>query len=152
MAKKTYNEKLNDNKEFPIIEEIEDARLVARHKGTRMLIAPPLFFDAVMRRIPAGQLTTAEAIRDHLAKQNGADFTCPLTGGIFINVVAHASEERKTDETPYWRTLSKDGTLNEKFPGGIEQQKFLLEAEGHTVVRRGRRVFVKDYEQKLFAL
>ena len=131
---------------------IEDARLVARYKGTRMLIAPPLFFDAVMRRIPNGQLTTAEAIRDHLAKQNGADFTCPLTAGIFMNIAAHASEERQADKTPYWRTLSAGGTLNEKFPGGVDQQKMLLQMEGHTVFQRGRRYFVKDYEQKLFAL
>ncbi len=152
MAKKTYNEKLNDSKEFPIIEQIEDPRLVARYKGTRMLIAPPLFYDAVMRRIPAGQLTTAEAIRNHLAKENGTDFTCPLTAGIFINIAAHASQERETDKTPYWRTLSKGGTLNDRYPGGIDQQKMLLEMEGHFVVRRRRQFVVRDYEQKLFSL
>ncbi len=42
--------------------------------------------------------------------------------------------------------------LNEKYPGGIEGQKALLEAEGHTVLQKGKKYFVKDYAQKLFEL
>lgn len=40
-------------------------------------------------------------------------------------------------------------------PGGIPAQRALLEAEGHTVVSRGRtrlRWFVRDYERSLFPL
>lgn len=51
-------------------------------------------------------------IYNHLAKKHCADFTCPLTAGIFMNIAAHASDERKIDETPYWRTLKKGGELN----------------------------------------
>ncbi|HRU41646.1 MAG TPA: methylated DNA-protein cysteine methyltransferase, partial [Candidatus Diapherotrites archaeon] len=54
--------------------------------------------------------------------------------------------------TPYWRTLKKGGELNEKYPGGVELQKALLETEGHTVVARGKRYFVKDFEEKLYRL
>ena len=39
--------------------------------------------------------------------------------------------------------------------GGIEAQKKRLEAEGHTIIQRGRtnlRYFVKDYEQALYTL
>jgi alkylated DNA nucleotide flippase Atl1 len=75
-----------------------------------------------------------------------------LTAGIFINIVAKASEERDSDETPYWRTLKKDGELNEKYPGGIDAQKARLEMEGHTVIQKGKRYFVKDYESKLAEL
>ena len=45
--------------------------------------------------------------------------------------------------------------MNAKFPGGIEAQKQRLEAEGHTIIQRGRtnlRYFVKDYEQALYTL
>ncbi len=44
-------------------------------------------------------------MRDYLAKQNNADFTDPMTAGIFVNIVAWASYQRNEDITPYWRTL-----------------------------------------------
>ena len=59
---------------------------------------------------------------------------------------AHASVERGADDTPYWRTLKKDGELNEKYPEGIDGQKFRLEMEGHTVIQKGKRYFVKDFK------
>jgi len=152
MAKKTFNEKLNDSRDMPKVEEVTDSKAVKRFGGTRMLIAPPLEYDAVMKSIPAGKLITSDRIRDFLARKHGADYTCQLTAGIFINIVAGASEERDTDETPYWRTLKKDGELNEKYPGGIDAQKARLEMEGHTVIQKGKRSFVKDFEDSLFAL
>ena len=43
-----------------------------------------------------------------------ADFTEPITAGIFVSIAAWASFQRKDDETPYWRTLKANGELNEK--------------------------------------
>lgn len=60
--------------------------------------------------------------------------------------------ERKTDETPFWRTLKNDGELNEKYPEGIDGQKLRLEMEGHTIIQKGKRYFVKDYKDKLFEI
>jgi len=45
--------------------------------------------------------------------------------------------------------------LNAKYPGGIEAQKEKLEAEGHTIIQKGRtnrKYFVKDFERVLFDL
>jgi hypothetical protein len=42
--------------------------------------------------------------------------------------------------------------INEKYPNGIDGQKILLEMEGHTVTRKGKRYFVTDYADKLFDL
>ena len=42
-----------------------------------------------------------------------------------------------------------------KYPNGIEAQKEKLEAEGHTIIQKGRkniRYYVKDYENSLFDL
>ena len=76
--------------------------------------------------------------------------TCPLTCGIFVSIVAHARVERGgDDEVPWWRTLKKDGELNEKYPDGIDGHKLRLEMEGHEIAQKGKRYFVKDYEQKL---
>ena len=52
-----------------------------------------------------------------------------------------------TNITPYWRTLKAAGELNPKYPGGLENLKSRLEAEGHTIVRRRKRMFVEDFER-----
>ena len=40
MARKTFNEKLQDSKDMPKIIEIDDEKSVERYGGLRMLIAP----------------------------------------------------------------------------------------------------------------
>jgi alkylated DNA nucleotide flippase Atl1 len=117
-----------------------------------MLVAAPLEYDEVMKKIPFGKVITSDEIRSYLAKKHGAHYTCQLTAGLFINMAAWASKERKTDPTPYWRTLKRDGDLNEKYPGGIDNQKMLLEMEGHIIIQKGKRYFVKDYKEKLFEI
>ena len=154
MAKKTWNEKLANTKNMPKIEDIgHDSKMAARFGEGKMLIAAPSEYDHIMKRIPEGKLVTIVQIREFLAKKHGADFTCPLTAGIFVNIAANASRERGgVDETPYWRTLKKDGELSEKYPDGIDGHRMLLEIERHTVIQKGKRYFVKDYEQKRYEL
>ncbi len=153
MAKKSYNEKLNDSKDMPKISILEDPKAIQRYKGQKLLIAAPIEYDELMKSIPQGQLTTSVELRKYLAKRHQADNTCPLTAGIFINIVAHASVERNGENiTPYWRTLKKDGELNPKYPGGIEESIIELESEGHTIIKKGKRYFVENYQDKLFDL
>ncbi len=79
-----------------------------------------------------------------------AQYCCTLTTGIFITTAANAAEETKGD-TPYWRTLKNNGELNKKYPGGLERQRRLLKKEGHTIINKGKRLFVKDFEKKVIA-
>lgn len=156
MAKKTFNEKLTHAGDLPKIEDISQEPC-AEKWGNKMLIAPPMYYNDAMGRVPYGKLTTIEHIRDRLAKQAGADFTCWMTGGIFMNIAANASAEREAHPelgnglkpVPYWRTLKKGGELCEKYPGGTASHRELLESEGHTIIQRGKRFFVEGYEQKL---
>ena len=146
---------LHDGKDMPKIQTVTDEKSIRKYGGSRMYFAPPIDYDTVMRRVPFGKLLTVGIIRDYFAKQNGADLTDPMTAGIFVSIAAWASFQRREDETPYWRTLKANGELNEKYPGGAEAQKEKLEAEGHTVIKKGRkniRYFVKDYESALFVL
>jgi hypothetical protein len=103
----------------------------------RMLIPKPLDVDALVRKIHQGKLATEGQIRERLARDFGADLTCPLTTGIFLRIAAEAAEEDANrggkDITPYWRVIKSDGSLNEKFPGGVEAQACRLRDEGHTV-------------------
>lgn len=79
-----------------------------------------------------------------------------MTTGMFAQIAARAAEEAeeqgKTNITPYWRTLKADGVVNQKFPGGIDHQKRLLEQEGHTVVQKGRNYIVADYQKSIAIL
>lgn len=152
MARKSFNEKLRDSKDMPKIILCDDPATRERYGGNKMLIAAPLEYDEMMRKIPSGQIITSDIIREYLRKKHNADFTCQLTCGIFISLVARASEEREADKTPYWRTLKAKGEINEKYPGGIEKQAEYLEAEGFTIHNRGKRYFVKDYEKYLYRL
>lgn len=153
--KKDFNAMLRDSKGMPRIQEITDEASIKKYGGKNMLLAPPMDYDALMRQIPKGKLTTVGAMREYLARQYKADFTDPITAGIFCSIAAWASFQRKEDETPWWRTLKANGELNPKYPGGVETQKKLLKAEGHTIITKGRtniRCYVQDYESKLYSL
>ena len=86
-----------------------------------MVIPAPIEVDEIMRKVPAGKLTTINEIRAALAKKHKATIGCPMTTGIFAWVAAHAAEEREQsgekDITPHWRPLKTGGVLNEKYPG-----------------------------------
>ena len=152
---KDFNAMLHDSKDMPKIQIITDRKSIEKYGGNRMYFAPPLDYDRAMKRVPYGRVTTVGEIRAYFAKQSGADFTEPITAGVFVSIAAWASDQRTENETPYWRTLKANGELNEKYPGGIEAQKEKLEAEGHIILSRGRkniRYYVQDYEKFLFAL
>ena len=120
-----------------------------------MYFAPPIDYDRVMKQIPYGKVITIGKIREYFAKQHQADFTEPITAGIFVSISAWASYQRVDNKTPFWRTLKANGELNAKYPGGVEEQKKMLEKEGHTIIQKGRkniRYYVKDYEDALFSL
>ena len=153
--KKDFNAMLRDSKDMPKFQTITDQKSIEKYGGDRMYFAPPIEYDRVMRTIPYGRLTTVGEIRKYFARQSGADFTEPITAGIFVSIAAWASFQRTEDETPYWRTLKAGGELNPKYPGGVDAQKEKLEAEGHTVIKKGRtniRYYVKDFEKFLFPL
>ncbi|WP_300846300.1 MGMT family protein [uncultured Acetatifactor sp.] len=153
--KKDFNAMLHDAKDMPKLQIVTDEATIKKYGGERMYFAPPAAYDALMKRVPFGKVLTVGAIREYLARENGADFTEPITAGVFVSIAAWASYQRSGDETPYWRTLKANGELNAKYPGGVEAQKELLEKEGHTILQRGRtniRYYVKDYERVLFPL
>ena len=153
--KKDFNAMLNDSKDMPKFQVITDEKSIEKYGGNRMYFAPPIEYDKVMKKVPVGKLITVGKIREYFAKLSGADFTEPITAGIFVSIAAWASHQRAEDKTPFWRTLKANGELNEKYPGGVEAQKQKLEEEGHTVISKGRtniRYYVKDYEKSLFEL
>lgn len=115
----------------------------------RMLISSPAELDAVIRRIPAGRVLTLGALRTALARNHRADYTCPMTTGIFLRVVAEAAEEERAAGlriAPYWRVVRDDGSLIDTLPGGVAAQARTLAAEGVVVLHFGKTPRVTEVE------
>ncbi len=143
--RKTWREKLADDKGLPKVGKIEGK--LSRRWGTGTMVIPaPREVDAMIRTIRKGRTATINDLRAALAKKHGVDICCPITTGIFTWIAAHAAMEDeaagKKRITPWWRVLKSDGKLNPKFPGGIAEQTRRLAAEGvvvTTVFRPSRK-------------
>ena len=157
-TRKTWREKLeNPPKGLPKIVD-GPPKWEKSFGGRRVLVATPLLVDGLIRKVEKGKLVTVRQLRERLARDFGADSTCPLTTGIFVRIVSEVAEEDLgrgvTEVTPYWRVVRDDGGLNEKFPGGVEAQAAHLREEGHAIEPgKGKKPpKVKDFERALVEL
>ena len=152
--KKSWSEKLEDSKDLPRVERITEK--MSRKWGTGTIVIPaPKEVDEIMKKVPQGKTITINEIRAALARKHGATICCPITTGIFAWIAAGAADEKRgraKDTTPYWRTLKTGGVVNEKYPGGVECQRKLLEKEGHEVVQKGKKFVVVNYQKSLAEL
>jgi hypothetical protein len=149
--RKSWREKLADDKGFPQVYPIDNRKRRSWGEGT-FVIPAPREVDELMRRVPEGKLTTINELRVVLARRHRATIACPITTGIFAWIAAHAAAEAEAEGaqqiTPFWRTLKSGGELNPKYPGGIEALRERILNEGHQVVERKKRWFVPEFEQR----
>ncbi|MCA9100491.1 MAG: hypothetical protein KDA63_05030, partial [Planctomycetales bacterium] len=95
-ARKTWREKLADDKDLPKVEKI--AGKMSRRLGTGTVVVPaPREVDAAMKTIRRGRLTTIDLVRQALAERHAATVACPLTTGIFAWIAAHAADEAESE-------------------------------------------------------
>lgn len=151
--KKSWREKLADDKGLPKVAEV-CGKMTKRWGTGTMVIPAPREVDALMQRVPKGRLVTINELRSALAKKHKVNFACPITTGIFSWIAAHAAAEAAAEGTkritPYWRTLKTGGEVNPKYPGGVAALAKQLRAEGHKLVSKGKRTLVADFEKKIF--
>ncbi len=158
--KKSWQEKLADKKTLPKILKLQKrfpcynaVHKMGAEAGDEVVLANPSEVVVVMKQVPKGMLITLTEICQTLAKKHHVKGCCSLTTGIFTMTAANAAEEAAAQgsslDIPYWRTLKVDGFLNEKYPGGVLVHKKLLEQEGFTVLSKGKKYFVKDFEKHL---
>jgi alkylated DNA nucleotide flippase Atl1 len=150
--RKSWREKLANNKDFPKVCKIDSAH--SKRWGTGTFVIPaPMEVNELMSQVPKGKVTTIDELRKILARRHGATIACPITTGIFAWISAHAAAEAEAEgqknPNPYWRTLKSKGQLNPKYPGGIAGLKRKLSAEGHQVVQKGKRFFVQELQDRL---
>jgi hypothetical protein len=160
--KKSWQEKLTDKKGLPKILKLEErfpcynaVHKMGAEAGDEVVLVNPSEVVEIMRNVPRRKVVTIVEICKHIAKAHGVKGCCSLTTGIFIMTAANATEEAAKEGRslgiPYWRTLKVGGFLNEKYPGGVEAHKRLLEQEGFNIRGKGKRLFVDDYEKYLIA-
>jgi alkylated DNA nucleotide flippase Atl1 len=134
---KSWREKMN-NPDLPKFVRVLP-RMQARYGNGPMLIPSPAEVEECIRAVPKGRTTTVGRIREDLARRHSVEAACPLTTGIFVRIAAEAAEEDalagQSEITPYWRVVKDDGSLYDKFPGGVARQSERLMAEGHRIVR-----------------
>jgi len=155
--RKTWHEKMADKKDMPkyLILEKRFPCYNAVHKmgaseGDTIVLVNPGEVAEYMKKVPSGRITTITEICKSIARHHNVAGCCSLTTGIFIMTAANAAAEANDaalpwQDIPYWRTLKADGFLNEKYPGGVQSHKALLEKEGFIVVARGKRFCVENY-------
>ena len=131
-------------------------------------------FATIICMIPAGKLTTLDAICEMWARRKGADYCEIENGGIMpfdkrmfwtpanvqrVDFITELKDYGKADTDsliPYWRLISLRGMLIDY--GNYfdkETQKTLLEREGHVIEQpdHNKRLYrVQNYKAALFDL
>ena len=126
--KKTWLDKLNETKE-PKLKRI-DIDFADIPAGSNMFIATPKIIDMYIQEIGVGKRIDTKTLRKDLALAHNADYTCPVTTGIFLRIVAEANYEKLQqgkhvkEITPFWRVIEPKSVLAKKLTFG---QDFLLQ-------------------------
>jgi hypothetical protein len=153
--RKSWQEKLADDKGHPTVFEISPKQSKRWGSGT-CVIPSPREVNELMQRVPKGKLTTIDEMRKALARRHRTTIACPITTGIFSWVAAHAAAEAEAEgkkrTTSYWRILKSGGEINPKYPGGVLILKRKLAAEGHKILQKRERYFVEGFAEKLARL
>ena len=115
---KSWSEKYNSDKPHTI-KQIDKA-FADIPAGAQMLIATPKIVADYLNQIPEGFSSDTKKIRTDLANEYGAEYTCPVTTGIFLRIVAEYGYEelqkgKLTSEIPpFWRAIDKKSTTSKK--------------------------------------
>ncbi len=129
---KTWTDKVNDPTKEPIVKKLEKD-FTDMPAGGKMLIATPKIIDDYVKHIPKGKSANLTVMRKDLAAEYGADYTCPVTTGIFLRIVSEAAYEQLQKGSsinkvaPFWRVVEEKSALNKKLSFGpdfaVQQRK-----------------------------
>ena len=122
--RKTWAEKMNPQAQHKV--EKTERSFADIPEGSTMLVPTPLIVDAYIRNIPEGIHTSLQQMRKDLAAEFHADYTCPITSGIFLRIAAENSFEefqkgKSIDQiTPFWRMIDKKSPAAKKLTFGTD--------------------------------
>ncbi len=128
---KTWTDKVNDPTKEYVVKKLEKD-FADMPAGSKMLIATPKIIDDYIRQIPKGKSGSLATMRRDLANEYGAEYTCPVTSGIFLRIVSEAAHEQIENGvalnkvTPFWRVIDSQSKLSKKLSFGegfVQQQR-----------------------------
>jgi hypothetical protein len=127
---KTWDEKF-ESAPAPSV-SVLNAPTAGLMSGQKLFIASPELIDKELRKIRRGRTRTVKEIRARLAKEHGADGTCPLTTGIFLRIVAERGLAKVKNGgsisriAPFWRAIEPGSGLSLRLscgPDFIREQR-----------------------------
>ena len=80
-------------------------------EGCKMLIPTPRLIEDYLKHTTPGNRVDLKQMRRDLAAENGAEYTCPLTTGIFLRILTEFTNEQKEagkplqSLAPVWRVI-----------------------------------------------
>jgi hypothetical protein len=131
---KTWQEKLHTGAK-PKVKNVEST-FADIPAGSSMLIATPEIVDNYINHIPVGAHTSLQQMRNDLAAEYHAQYTCPVTSGIFLRIAAEAAYEayaagRQIEKiTPFWRMIDSKSPTSKKLTFGTAFVKVQRAKEG----------------------
>lgn len=122
MARKSWSEKYLTTS-TPEVKRT-DKKFADIPEGAKMLIATPKIVDEYISMIPKGKTADIKTMRSDLAAEYHAEYTCPVTSGIFLRIVAEKAYEEyqlgKKKITPFWRMIDPKSPASKKLTFGTE--------------------------------
>ena len=131
---KTWQQKLHSDRPYHV--EVLDGKFADIPAGASMLVATPEIVDAYIRNIPKGVHTDIQQMRKDLAAEYNAEYTCPLTAGIFLRIASEAAYEEYLAGkpikkiTPFWRIINSKAPVAKKLTFGTDFIKEQRAKEG----------------------
>jgi hypothetical protein len=122
--RKTWLEKMHNGQ--PAKTEITAKKFADIPEGASMFIATPQIVDAYIRNIPRGMHCSLQQMRKDLAAEHHTEYTCPVTSGIFLRIVAEAAYEQYAagkplkSITPFWRMIDHKAPVAKKLTFGVD--------------------------------
>jgi len=132
--RKSWAEKMTSSAKPKV--EVTDKKFADIPEGAKMLVATPKIVEEYVKNIPEGSSSTLQQMRQDLAREYCAEYSCPITSGIFLRIVAeHAYEElqkgKSVDEVaPFWRIIDSKAPAAKKLTFGMDFLKEQRKNEG----------------------
>ncbi len=135
--KKTWSQKMRSDMKHEV--KTNDKDFADIPAGSSFLIATPAIVNEYVRNIPEGKHVSIKQMREDLAAEYHAAYTCPVTSGIFLRIVAENAWEELmkgksiTKITPFWRMIDLKSPSAKKLACGTDFIKEMREKEGLNV-------------------
>lgn len=98
---------------MPEIKIVDIPEKMQKYYGVGKMLHPDMErVEEAVRQIPTGKLVTIDDLAKKMAKEVGADVSCPLRTGNAIKKIADRFLSQTIDsDIPFWRVVRKDKYL-----------------------------------------